>query len=120
MRTLLDAMLQGRKHPIVPRPELPAAFLLKPASIVTAAEADLELRQHQRSRVGEEPRSQPYCFHRRHVARASCALELIDLAIRDRYTGVYGGKRITRIIYGDADLLWAARQLLSPVGGAAS
>lgn len=125
MRTLLDAMLQSgrRKHPTAPRPERSAgAFVLKPASIVTAAEADLALRQLQRGdrAHGGEHGAKPYCFHRAHVARASCALDLIDRAIRDRYTGVYGGKRITLIIYGDADLLWAARELLSPTdaGGA--
>ena len=96
------------------------AFALKPASIVAAAEADLALRGRQCGvwLEGKGWRPQPYCFHRAHVARASCALDLIDRAIADRYSGVYSGKRITRIIYGDENLLADARALL--VVGAAT
>lgn len=94
------------------RGERTEAFALKPASIVTAAEADLALRQEQR-RIWKKPRSvQAYCFHRAHVARASCVLDLIDRAIADRSSGVYCGKRITRIIYADENLLWEARALV--------
>jgi hypothetical protein len=97
------------------------AFALKPASIVAAAEADLALRARQCGiwLEGEGWRPQPYCFYRAHVARASCALDLINRAIADRYSGVHAGKRITRIIYGDETLLWEARALLSPLALAA-
>ena len=96
------------------------AFALKPGSIVAAAEADLALRGRQCGvwYEGEGWRPLPYCFHRVHVARASCALDLIDRAIADRYSGVHSGKRITRIIYGDENLLAEARALLA-IGAAA-
>jgi hypothetical protein len=89
-------------------------FTLKPSSIIAAAEADLKLR---RARKGGQPSSAPYCFHRAHVAAASGAFDLIDRAIRDRYSGVYCGKRITRTIYSDEALLSAVcEQLALPAG----
>ena len=87
---------------------------IKPSAIVGAAEADLALRERKIRRRSAE--NIPYVFHRRHVQAASCALDLIDRAIRDRYSGVYCGKRITRIVYGDEELLRAVRALLSPIG----
>jgi hypothetical protein len=99
-----------------------AASALKPGSIVAAAEADLALRQAQRGlrMDGDDRGARPYCFHRTHVARASCALDLIDRAIADRYSGVYCGKRITRIIYGDENLLWEARAIVAIGDGVAA
>jgi len=95
------------------------AFALKPSALIAAAEADLRLRSQQQGAQRSGPR--PYCFHRSHVVRASCALDLIDRAIRDRYSGVWSAKRITRIIYGDADLLAAALdEARATRGGAAA
>lgn len=108
-RTLLELL---PRQPRRRRAADSQAFALKPSSLIAAAAADLARRDFNRCARG----SDPYCFHRRHVARATCALDLIDRAIRDRYTGVDSGKRITRIIYGDAELLWAAYELCSPLG----
>jgi hypothetical protein len=91
------------------------AFVLKPSSVVAAAEADLALRN--KKKQSDASAAMPYAFYHRHVRLASCALDLIDRAIADRYTGVYCGKRITR----NEELLWEARALLavaSPGGGA--
>ena len=87
------------------------AFLLKPASIVTAALADLELRKHQRRPVEGWATSEPYCFHRAHVFHAKSVRDLLERAIKDRYSGVYSSKRVTCIVYGDEDLLWEAYAL---------
>jgi hypothetical protein len=91
-------------------------LVLPPSAIIAAAEADLKLR---RGRDASDA-GKPYCFHRRHVAAAACALDLIDRAIADRYSGVYCGKRITRTIYGDEVLLREVRALLSPLTSAQS
>jgi hypothetical protein len=91
------------------------AFVLKPSSVVAAAEHDLGRRHDRRATA-----SAPYAFHRRHVARASCPLDLIDRAIADRYTGYYCGKRVARILYGEDGLLEAARALISPIGAEAA
>lgn len=80
-------------------------FALKPRSIVDAAAADLKLRRAQRGAHDREDGLQAYCFHRAHVARADSVVDLIERAIRGRYDGVYCGKRITRIIYSDENLL---------------
>lgn len=89
------------------------ASALKPGAVAAAAEADLALRAAKRR--GKSARGNAYTFHRRHVQRASCALDLIDRAIADRYAGVWSEKRITRLIYLDAELLDAVRRLLSPL-----
>lgn len=88
------------------------AFVLKPSALAKAAEADLALRN--RKRLGQCADGKAYTFHRAHVRRASCALDLVDRAIADRYSGVWSDKRITCLIYGDEDLLRATRELLAP------
>lgn len=108
------SLFPKRTGALPPRTE---AFSLKPASIVTAAMADLATREQQCGAWRKRRRAQTYCFHRAHVARASSPLDLIDRAIADRYSGVYSGKRITRIIYRDERLLAEARALA--VGAAA-
>jgi hypothetical protein len=89
---------------------------LKPSAVVAAAEADVALRR--RKNGAGAPIGTPYCFHRRHVARASCACDLIERAIKDRYAGVGSEKRITRILYGDEELLRAAYAAASCAGAA--
>lgn len=96
------------------------AFVLKPSAVVAAVEADLVLRERKRKRRGQHPAGGTYVFHRDHVRRASCALDLVDRAIRDRYAGVGSGKRITRLVYGDEELLAATRALLSPIADGAA
>lgn len=92
---------------------------LTPNSVLMAARADLKrhlrnldvrLRQHRLGGLFEE-----YAFHRDHVRRARDAEELLALALKDRDRGTGCGKRWTRIIYADEDLLWAALSIASGV-----
>ena len=84
--------------------------VLKPSSIVAAAAADI--RKAERKAARQADRFEPYCFHRRHVRKAEGARELIALAADDRARGISSGKRITRLIYGDAELLAAALRMV--------
>lgn len=93
------------------------AIALPASAIIKAAEADLALRDLKRA--GQRGRGMPYTFHRRHVRHASCALDLVDRAIADRYGGVWSDKRLTRVVYGDEETLRAVRMLLSPLADAA-
>jgi hypothetical protein len=94
------------------------AFVLKPSALAKAAEADLALRNQKRD--GKRAAGVAYTFHRRHVRRATCALDLVDRALADRYSGVWSKKRVTRLVYGDEDALVATRALLSPCDEAAA
>jgi hypothetical protein len=87
---------------------------LKPQNIMQAAERDLKLRDEKRvasaaKRAGEdhEPVSQlaPYAFYGAHVRKAKSVAGLIEIALQDREVGLASGKRMTRIIYGDEELL---------------
>jgi len=89
------------------------AVSLKPTAIAAAAVADLVLREQKRA--GKSDKGRPYLFHRRHVQRSTCPLDLVDRAIADRYSGIWSAKRVTRLIYLDEDLLRATRALLSPL-----
>jgi hypothetical protein len=88
------------------------AFAIPPSAIAAAAEADLRLRQ--RKLDGKERFCVPYCFHRRHVCKANCALDLVDRALQELEVGLGSNKRATQLIYGDEQLLRAARAALSP------
>jgi hypothetical protein len=79
---------------------------LKPDSIVAAARADLN--KAVRKREGRLDRFEPYAFHRVHVRAADYADELITLAIKGRELGLASGKAMTRLLYGDEELLYAA------------
>jgi hypothetical protein len=86
-------------------------FVLPPGAIISAAQADLRLRDRKRvsSRATEtdEPsiQGQHYAFHRRHVARARDVAGLLTAALRGRQLGMKSGKKNTRAIYADGDLL---------------
>ena len=84
---------------------------LKPSSIWQAAMADLKRRAHNssvsKSGVGNY---RQYAFHRFHVAKAATANDLIRSAIASPGLGQLSGKRDTRLIYSDVDLLKAALQ----------
>lgn len=84
-----------------------ALMALKPGSVAAAAEFDLRRRGDKH--VGDCDRFAPYSFHRTHVRKASGAVNLIDRAIAEPQLGAASGKRITRLFYGEPDLLWAAR-----------
>jgi hypothetical protein len=76
---------------------------LKPGSIVTAAKADLKLAR--KKREGDANPFLPYSFHRRHVGKAFDAIDLLQLALKERDRGIASSKRVTRAIYGDEELL---------------
>jgi hypothetical protein len=93
------------------------AFSMPPGAIVSAAIADLRLRDAKRGagvshKHGEQVelqlQAQHYAFHRRHVARAKDAKSLVSLAIKQRKLGLKSGKKNTRLIYRDAKLLKSA------------
>lgn len=90
---------------------------LTPGAIVTAARSDLkrhlrnlDVRARQRTRGG---RFEAYAFHRDHVRRARDARELLVMALTPsgRVLGEGSGKRMTRALYADADLVQAALAL---------
>lgn len=86
---------------------------LKASSIVAAARADLAKVSHKRAKRLD--RYEPYCFHRTHVRAAKSAADLISRALDDRERGLSSGKKATRLIYGDQELLAAA--LIASRGG---
>jgi hypothetical protein len=85
------------------------AFLLKPSSVLAAAEEDLRrsVRNIERS-VGEY---EHYAFHRKHVAKAMKdnivpnGKMLIQIALGNLEIGCASGKHWTRVIYSDPELL---------------
>jgi hypothetical protein len=88
------------------------AILLKPSSILAAAEEDLRraMRNIERS-IGEY---EHFAFHRKHVAKAMKdhiipnGRMLIKIALADVDIGRTSGKHWTRVIYSDPELLKAA------------
>lgn len=80
--------------------------VLKPASVVEAAAADLRRRWQKQD--GRSAQFEPYAFHRAHVRVAANIADLIGRAIAGRSLGGGSGKRVTRLLYGDAALLQAA------------
>lgn len=82
---------------------------LKPIMIVQAAEADLQRRE-----LNSGGGFIHYAFHRLHVRKALCAAELIAVALRDCGRGQSSGKRWTRLIYNDVELLARALEMARP------
>lgn len=86
------------------------AFMLKPSSIVGAAIEDVRrfFRNKERGELGYAEYEQ-YAFAREHVRRACSkgigAKDLIALAIDEPGIGRLSGKRSTRLIYSDTELL---------------
>lgn len=96
-------------------------FRLKPVNIIQAAEADLRLRRQkleQRSEPSEAQISQraPYAFCSQHVRGAKSVSELLARALKDRDRGLGSGKRMTRVIYEDEEILRAAEGIASQSG----
>jgi len=93
---------------------------LLPQNLVQAAEADLKLKalkaaERAQALAGEITwvDMRPYAFHRRHVARAKDASELLHIACNDIARGHGSGKLQTRVIYSDYALLQAAYRIAS-------
>lgn len=98
---------------------------LNPAMIVQGAQHDLKLKQLKAQFVPFEATLLPvdqhrmrliapthqYLFHRKHVARARDAEQLIARAVDDREIGCASAKYHTRLIYQDRELLRAALAL---------
>ena len=83
-------------------------MVLKPSAIWSAAMADLE-RKARNARAELSPGEyEQYAFHRRHVAKANTANDLIRAAINEPGIGQASGKKSTRLIYSDVELLTAA------------
>jgi hypothetical protein len=86
---------------------------LKPSMIWRCAMDDLERRKHNESvstpsgadRTGEY---RQYAFHRRHVAKALTANDILRAAIEEPGLGLASGKKDTRLLYSDVELLRAA------------
>lgn len=75
---------------------------LKPSAIWSAAMQDLKRRA---SNLENPPPYQQYAFHRRHVLKANTANDIIRAAIEQPGLGQASGKKDTRMIYSDVELL---------------
>jgi len=81
---------------------------LKPSMIWRCAMDDLARRVR-----NTDPKSveyEHYAFHRKHVAKASTANDILRAAIAEPGLGQASGKRDTRLLYADVELLKAALQ----------
>lgn len=94
-------------------------MVLRPGSVLAAAEADLRRRARNAETASARVASpndaseayEPYAFHRNHVRRAIDARELLTLALMDPLPGLQSDKDNTRLIYGNARLIASAIQL---------
>lgn len=85
---------------------------LKPINIVQAAEADMRRSKKNIYEAElQDPRYEPYAFHRKHARRAKSAHDLILLALMDPMVKTI--KPNTKLIYGNAALLVDALRLSS-------
>lgn len=84
---------------------------LKPSSLVQAAQADIARRR--RNTDPQTTTFEHYAFHRAHVKKAASAAELISLAAAEPDLGSQSAKYNTRLIYSDAELLAAAKALVT-------
>ena len=95
-------------------------MVLKPGSILGAAEADVK-RYQRNTRDPAEGETMPmvdrgrerYAFHRRHVRKAmrkenATGADIIMAALKDLERGRDSGKPMTRELYRDEELLRAA------------
>lgn len=78
----------------------------KPSSIWAAAMADLERKRH--NKQADVSSMRPYAFHRKHVAKAESANDLIRAALKEPGLGCASSKKSTRALYADVDLLKSA------------
>lgn len=82
---------------------------LKPVNIIQAAERDIGKSSRNAGHKGGS--YEAYAFHREHVRKAFSALELIELAASDHIRGACSGKKWTRIVYSNPELLKEAAAL---------
>ena len=78
-------------------------MVLKPSSIWSAAMEDLKRRAHNVEPGVDTYRH--YAFHRKHVIKASTANDIIRAAIAEPGLGQVSGKKDTRLLYSDVELL---------------
>lgn len=83
-------------------------MVLRPSSIWAAAMEDLKRRSYNKD-PGEDG-FRVYAFHRKHVLKANSANDVIRAAIAEPGLGLASGKRDTRLLYSDVELLKAALQ----------
>ena len=81
-------------------------MVLKPSSIWAAAMEDLSRRAFNKAAAGDSFRA--YAFHRKHAIKAGTANDIIRAAIKEPGLGQASGKRDTRLLYSDVELLKAA------------
>lgn len=79
---------------------------LKPSMIWEVAMQDFARRDHNLSAGLADIK--PYAFHRKHVASAESANDILRAAIAEPELGRASGKRNTRLLYSDVELLKAA------------
>lgn len=84
---------------------------LKPSMIWRCAMDDLDRFIHNKTVAAEGTGEyKQYAFHRRHVAKAGTANDILRAAIAEPGLGLASGKRDTRLLYSDVELLKAALQ----------
>lgn len=81
---------------------------LKPSMIWRCAMDDLERRIHNKNT--DVAGMKQYAFHRKHVAKASTANDILRAAIDQPGLGQASNKKDTRLLYSDVELLKAALQ----------
>lgn len=99
---------QVRKAPGVLEQHGTKLMQLKPSMIWNVAMTDLEKRAKNQHDGGAPVQYAQYAFHRRHVIKASTANDIIRAAIEEPGLGLASGKKDTRLLYSDVDLLRAA------------
>lgn len=89
---------------------------LKPSMIWRCAMDDLARREHNAEIGSCEPgrpndgKFKHYAFHRHHVVKANTANDILRAAIAEPGKGRASGKKDTRLLYSDVELLKAALQ----------
>lgn len=89
-----------------------ALMILKPSSLVQAAQADMRRRERNASEAQtDNPSYEPFAFHRTHVRKAVDAEDLLVRALMEPGLGRTSGKYNTRLIYSNGELLLKAIHL---------
>lgn len=81
---------------------------LKPSMIWRCAMDDLDRRAHNKNT--DATGMKQYAFHRKHVAKATTANDILRAAIAQPGLGQASTKKDTRLLYSDVELLRAALQ----------
>jgi hypothetical protein len=80
----------------------------KPEAIWRMALSDVNRRTG--NRTADVSEMKHYHFHRDHVRKATTANDVLRAAIEEIEKGRESGKKLTRLLYADPDLLKAALQ----------